>query len=298
MASEISRRLRGRVRQSRKILYSEVNTQIDLALDLIRTNLVSNEFLNKPTDSFQLLILASTTDLPLAIRNVENMKRLYGSRISKITVVTEEYPEFEISQEIQILTDGDLLQNRKVVDCLKQFGLRASWMCQQYFKSLIVHCAELPVLILDADTFLVNRLAWLSEGNQLLLINPADYHTPYTTHASSYFGFQAPALNFVMHVQLQDPNIVREIYTSDFDAGWIRWAEASKKFGEDSPASEFQTYGVFLTSRHPDTARLFIPNHQICNGEQISLNNFVAQIEDLKCDLVTVGNKNKMKLQD
>lgn len=297
MNNEFSRRLRGRVRQSRKILYSELNNQIDLALNLIRTNLVSHAIAKEgTTEPFRLLIMASTFDLPLAFCNIKNMKRLYGERISGVTVVTQEYPISDIQPGIEFLTDGELLRNQKVIDCLKKFGTRASWMRQQYIKSLIVHQSEMPVLILDADTFLVKPLVWHSENHQLLLLNPADYHAPYTTHASKFLSLQIPSLNFVVHTQLQDPKIVNQIYSSDFDSGWIRWAETSRRFGEDSPASEFQTYGAYLTSCHREKASLFIPDHLIYNGESVTLKTFMQQVELLDCDLVTIGNKTKMKL--
>ena len=297
MNNELSRRLRGRVRQSRKMLFSEINEQVNFALDLIRTSSIPKEIACRSTaDSFELLILSSSHDLPLALCNVENMRKLYGGKLIKTTVVTQEYPEYGVPPYIEIVTDEDLLENPNIINCLKKFGSRASWMRQQYIKSFIVHSSNNPVLILDADTFLMIPICWHASGQQILLVNTADYHTPYTIHASNFLGVKMPALNFVSHVQLQFPSIVNEIYSSDFNSGWIRWAESSRKFGEDSPASEFQTYGGYVVSKYGSQVSLYIPNHQLFDGEQISLDDFQAELKKISSDLVTIGNKTQMRL--
>ena len=297
MNNELSRRLRGRVRQSRKMLFSEVNEQVNFALDLIRTSSIPKEIACRSTsDSFELLILASNHDLPLALCNIENMRKLYGGKLIKTIVVTPEYPECAVPPDIEIVTDDDLLQNPKIIKCLKKFGSRASWMRQQYIKSFMVHSSKNPVLILDADTFLIVPISWHASGEQILLVSTAEYHTPYTIHASKFLGVKMPALNFVSHVQLQFPSIVSEIYSSDFNSGWIRWAESSRKFGEDSPASEFQTYGGYVVSKYGSQLSLYIPNHQLFDGQQITLDNFKVELNKISSDLVTIGNKTQMRL--
>lgn len=297
MFNEVLRRIRGRVRQSRKIMVSEMNSQVDYAIDLIRTQLVTSQIAQRSTsDSFELLILSSTHDLPLAFRNIEHMRKLYGSTLLQSTVIAQEYPRFEVPSGIKVVTDGELLWNPKIINCLNKFGSRASWMRQQYLKSYMVHAARNPVLILDADTFLVKAISWHSSGSQLLLINTSDYHIPYTTHASNFLGIAMPALNFVSHVQLQTPNVIREIYSSDFDSGWKSWAESSRNFGEDSPASEFQTYGGFVVSKYRNQSSLFIPDHQLIDGKHLTLDRFMENLEKVESDLLTIGNKNEMQL--
>lgn len=297
MNNELSRRLRGRARQSRKMLFSEVNEQVNLALDLIKTNSIPKNVACRTTsDSFELLILSSNHDLPLALCNIENMRKLYGGNLIKITVVTQEFPECALPPDIEIVTDEALIQNPKIIKFLKKFGSRASWMGQQYIKSLVVQSSRNPVLILDADTFLISPISWHASGEQILLVNTVDYHTPYTIHASNFLGVKMPALNFVSHVQLQFPSIISEIYSSDFDSGWMRWAESSRKFGEDSPASEFQTYGGYVVSKYRTQLSLYIPNHQLLDGEQMTFDDFKAELKKINSDLVTIGNKLQMRL--
>jgi len=297
MNNEFSRRLRGRIRQSRKMLFSDINNQIDYALDLIRTSSIPKEIAcGSTSDPFELLILSSNHDLPLAFCNIEHMRMLYSRNLIRSTVVTQRYPEYAVPLGVEILTDDELLRDTKVNNCLKKFGSRESWMRQQYLKSFMVHTSKNPVLILDADTFLVSPISWHTSGEQILLVNTNDYHTPYTVHASRFLNLKVPALNFVSHVQLQIPSIVSEIYSSDFNSGWIRWAESSRIFGEDSPASEFQTYGGYLVSKYQNQVKLYIPNHQLFDGEQITLDLFKAKLREFSSDLVTIGDKIQMRL--
>jgi hypothetical protein len=69
-----------------------------------------------------------------------------------------------LDPRITALHENDILSNGAVNNTFSDFGERSNWIKQQYLKMYSVANSELPVLILDADTFL-NRAIFLF-GNE------------------------------------------------------------------------------------------------------------------------------------
>ncbi|CAN2170646.1 hypothetical protein MCEMRE182_00041 [Candidatus Nanopelagicaceae bacterium] len=284
------RSLKGKVRQRRKLLFSDINSQVNLASEnLLRYGTSIEEACQGKSEKFEILLLASAHDLPLAIANAKHMLALHGDEILKVSVICQN-PVINGSEGLTFLTDDQFGIGDEVQRTLKRFGARTSWMKQQYLKSKFVHSALNPVLILDSDTFLNIPFTWLKNDTQILLVNTEDFHIPYNLHISKFLRITPPALNFVSHVQLQQPAIVREIYSSDFDAGWSEWANSSWKFGEDSPASEFQTYASYLLSTKAN-CRIVIPRHTVVSGKGTNLTGVLIQDAAKNSEIVTIGEK-------
>jgi hypothetical protein len=285
--------LKGKVRQNRGLLHSQIDRQVNLSAKYVFENYVSvDNACQGLCDKFEILLLASSQDLPLAIENAKRTKVLYGDRVVNITVISQS-AHTETIEGVNFFTDEQIGISNNISKVLDLFGNRAGWMKQQYLKSKFVHQASNPVLIVDSDTYLQVAFNWIQDGKQLLLVNTEDFHTPYNVHITSFLGITPPFLNFVSHVQLQNPAIVREIYSSDFDKGWEKWARASWKFGEDSPASEFQTYAVYLLAKAKEVSIVF-PNHKLVNAENKSLREVLDSDVSISCHIVTVGQKLKL----
>ncbi len=284
------RSLKGKVRQGRKLLFSDINSQVNLASEnLLRHGTSTEGACQGKSEKFEILLLASAHDLPLAIANAKHMLALHGDEILKVSVISQS-SVMNGSEGLTFLTDDQFGMGDEVQRILKRFGARTSWMKQQYLKSKFVHSAHNPVLILDSDTFLNIPFSWLKNNTQILLVNTEDFHVPYNVHISKFLGITPPALNFVSHVQLQQPSIVREIYSKDFDAGWSEWANSAWKFGEDSPASEFQTYASYLLSTQAN-CRIVIPRHKVLSGKGKSLAEVLSQDSAKSSEIVTIGEK-------
>lgn len=284
------RSLKGKVRQRRKLLFSEINGQVNSGSKYLLQHGTSVEDACKgDSEKFEILLLASTSDLPLAISNANHMLALHGDEILKVSIISQS-SVINGSEGLTFLTDDQFGIGNDILRVLKRFGARESWMKQQYFKSKFVHSALNPVLILDSDTFLNVPFSWLKNDTQILLVNTEDFHIPYNLHISKFLGITPPTLNFVSHVQLQQPGIVREIYSSDFDAGWSEWANSSWKFGEDSPASEFQTYASYLLSTNVN-CRIVIPRHKVLSGKEKFLAEVLSQDAAKRSEIVTIGEK-------
>lgn len=292
--NEFTRRLRGKVRQSRSESYQVINQSVNLTAQyLVEYYETRNNYIaRKQVEKFDLLILSSRTDLSLAIANAENMLALYPVQIQAVHIVTQGPIEKQAAHSrISLIDENDFLENRAIVKACLQFGERSNWVKQQYLKMKFVSRSIVPVLILDADTFFKKDFFLFSTELQVLLFSQEDFHYPYTSHCRDFFGTQQPLLNFVNHLQLQIPSYYREFFGFDFDSGWVRWASLGRKFGEDSPISEFQTYASCVLASPKHRPILVSLQHQTFNAENLTIAEFEKALTTYEGDLLTVGNK-------
>ncbi len=292
--NEFTRRLRGKVRQSRSESYRVINQSVNLTaqylVEYYETR--SNYIARKQIEKFDLLILSTRTDLSLAIANAENMLSLYPVQIQTVHIVTQGPVDKRADDSrISLIDENDFLENRAVVKACLQFGERSNWVKQQYLKMKFVSRSLVPVLVLDADTFFTKDFFLYSSELQVLLFNREDFHYPYTSHCRNFFDAHQPLLNFVNHLQLQIPSYYRELFGFDFDSGWIRWASLGRKFGEDSPISEFQTYAGAVLANPKCRPILVSLQHQTFNAENLTIPQFKRALATYSGDLLTVGNK-------
>jgi hypothetical protein len=175
---------------------------------------------------------------------------------------------------------------------IQKFKLdRHAWLTQQYLKSKFVYNSDFPVLILDADTFVNRKINWTSPGSKLLMINSTDFHYPYNIHYETFSSHYAPLLNFVSHVQLQEPSIVRDMLGPDFELGWQTWLLTGFKKHESSPVSEYQSYGSYICNNYMNEVNFFIPKHVLLFPSEILDASFEELLGSSNFDILTLGNK-------
>ena len=294
MVNEFTRRLRGKVRQRRLESYQVINQSVNLTAHyIVEYYEKRNDYMTrKQVQNFDLLILSTLKDLKLAIANAENMLKLYPVQIQAVSIITQNpVDENCADSRISLINENDYLENQKVIKTCLQFGERSNWVKQQYLKMRFVSESPLPVLILDADTFLKSDLFLFSNELQTLLISKDDFHYPYTSHCQNFLDTEQPLLNFVNHLQLQIPSYYQDFFGLDFDSGWIRWAKLGKKFGEDSPISEFQTYAGAVLANPKQRPILVSLHHHTLNAENFTISEFRTALALYDGDLLTVGNK-------
>jgi hypothetical protein len=149
---------------------------------------------------------------------------------------------------------------------------RQGWVKQQVLKlAFVARSTSLGVLVLDADTILLQPRVWLYGQRQLLAV-AHEYHLPYLVHTERCLGPHGidEGVSWVTHHQLMQPRIVRKMLgvilerrglevsaaesdSLDVDAAleaWIRHGD----FTESSGISEYHTYGAFLRQAEPQNS--------------------------------------------
>ena len=292
--NEMTRRLRGKIRQSRSEKYMHINDAVNLTTEYIFKYYENRlTFLSRPqVEEFELLILSTQKDLELALLNARNMLNLYPSQIRSVKIITQEPTETKgIDPRISLIHEVLLLQNQMVLKTCSSFGERSNWIKQQYLKMKYVSDSDIPVLIIDADTFLSRQIFLFSENSHTLLIGREDFHYAYTANCRKYYGTTQPLLNFVNHLQVQVPSYYHSSFTEDFDSAWVRWAVLGHRYGEDSPISEFQTYASAVLSSPEQVPIIVTLLHETKNVENMTIDDFENILKNFQGDLLTVGNK-------
>jgi len=124
-------------------------------------------------------------------------------------IQAETYPS-----EIKVVLEDDLLDEAIRNKIKLRFNKRYGWVLQQLLSvEFILNSKAAGVLLLDADTVLLRKVAWLdSKGNQKLLVGPA-YHRPYHKLLNKLINTDAePKTTHVTHHMLLQPIYLRDIF--------------------------------------------------------------------------------------
>jgi len=294
-------RFRGKIKQLREESPIEISSLVNLTHSILKESTsAANTFEADETQlPFEVLLVVSENDLKFIDQNIDQMEALYAEQIIRITVITPRAPSlshrFLNNRKICIRYDAEYFDENVHKDTFSKFSNdRHLWLLQQYIKSKFVHNAMNPVLILDADTFLVKKYNFYNGSEQIFLLNKNDFHYPYNRHFERFTNLKAPLLNFVSHIQIQLPSIVRKIYGEDFESGWTRWLNSGYSRGENSPVSEYQTYGAYLAVTSPKTCVFLFPEHELTFTHDLGKKSIASYLQNCSSDLVTFGNKNEV----
>lgn len=132
---------------------------------------------------------------------------------------------------------------------------RFNWVLQQALKvSFTLKHAIIPILILDADTCLLKPHTFVDLSNSQLLNISYEFHKPYNTHSNKFFNIQNKNLSYVTHFQLWKPSVIHSMFPVEGHSllSWI----ASGDFHQESPVSEFHSYGSWILTNNPSEVRI------------------------------------------
>lgn len=293
---KLQKKIKGKLTQWSEAQNRFIDERVDITAQILARVQLAQTPPRGISSNFNALFVTSEADLKFLRLNIQNLKNLY-SELNKIIVVTpntsNEYcKQLRLDFDVVLISDQDLF-NDKIEKIAKKFPQnRRNWIRQQYIKTQIVFNSELPVLIVDADTFVLQKFLWFSsENSQLLLVNSSDFHFEYNAHFERFFSGPAPLLNFVAHVQMQFPSILKHIYGGNLTIGWIKWLKLGRTKFQGSPVSEYQSYGLYLLKNENHVYSFYTPRHL-----HIPAHDFLESPRKLlelseKWDLVTIVDK-------
>jgi len=227
-------------------------------------------------------------NLPLVINQLSENSL---NHISEINIISPEkidldeekhWPKLNFFSDLEILNDQNQREIQQHSPCD-----RFNWILQQSLKLkfTLMYSGD-DLLVLDADTYLIRPHLFLDQDKKQILSNSYEYHQPYNSHANSFFNIENTSKSYVTHFQLWQVSIIKQMFPKNLVSilEWIRHGQAN----EQSPISEFHSYGSWVTNFYPDRIRIsswrntsFPPNpsisfqeiRNICEGKLGPLNS-------------------------
>ena len=179
--------------------------------------------LEKDLPAIEILIVAAGKDLDLLPHALKSALENSLNPIVKLTVIIPNLEKVRCEQilssqadqlNVNILLEDDLIQDDIRAELRIKFKERYGWVLQQLLPlEYILKSEAKGVLLLDADTILVRKVAWLRSNNCQKMMVTFDYHRPYYEVLEKLIecGIK-PKVIFVPHHMLLQPNYLKEIF--------------------------------------------------------------------------------------
>jgi hypothetical protein len=224
---------------------------------------------NLVVPSTEILIVCAGADLEMLPHVIPAaVKSVVGGGSPKVTVIVPEIDFPKCSQVLSEMPDVNIVNedeifSQEIINTLRvRFGSRFGWVLQQFLKVKYVSNSTLSgVLVVDADTILLEPRTWVDlEGNQIL--------TPSDEYNYSYYEFLysrnlsplRPRYTFVSHHMLFQPILLTKAL---YHGGWSSVEELiddvvqSNFSSETSPFSiDYELYAQFVYMNFPEKIRI------------------------------------------
>lgn len=215
-----------------------------------------------PLDVF---LRCAPRDLAIAPMALASLKQHVTNRIVQTVVATPEshtglarsqFPDARIVADEEILSAE--IRGEIAAATLPE---RTTWVAQQFLTLVHVSSGERPCLVWDADTVMVRPQTALAGRVAALAISP-EHHPPYFRLIHALLpDLPLPAWSStIAHQMVMDPGLLRELFAeiehATGDRPWWRAVLRRLEPREVSPVAEYELYGQWIRTRHPDRVRL------------------------------------------
>ena len=192
------------------------------------------------------------SNLNLVIAGATNTIR---NPIKSITVVTPGAFRSEIEYlfpEIDVIPEETVI-GQVEMDFLMRLpnANRRGWFLQQLLKlKTAINAKEQASLILDADTVLLRERTWINQKKVQIICIAEEFHLPYKQCHERYFGSSQFPWSFTTHHQLMQQDFLQEMFGPKGERllNWLLVCD----FALESPISDYESYGEWITQNHPE----------------------------------------------
>ena len=171
------------------------------------------------------------------------------------------------NQHIKFLDEADLIPSM-TLDSLKAYiktrggdAKRAGLYFQQFLKMAICQLPDVAdyYLIWDADAIMLRPISFFGKNGSVLMSSSGEYHAPYFLTYEAILGRKRSVdFSFICEHMMVKVEYMRELLTViERSAGESKWAwnimdAIRSEHLSYAGFSEFETYGNFVTSLHPE----------------------------------------------
>jgi len=226
--------------------------------------------INNSSQEISIVIVATAKDfdvLPItikyAIRAISEMTLLGVTVIVPGDSVEDcKHSLSTLGPMVAVLDENEFLAESLRSQLKSRFDSRYGWVLQQILKTDFVSRQKRGVvLVLDADTVLIQSRHWMDDSNHQILMPTHEFHSEYYYFLIKLGIIQdLPDFSMVPHQMIMQPEIVREIYTM------LGWNDKQKMIDDlinlsnvnsSSPfCIDYELYAQYLRVHRPEIVNL------------------------------------------
>ena len=207
-----------------------------------------------------LLIPVAGKDFKMLPQAIDSARRFFQGPLAQIIIVSPQ--DQAIRTFVQNLGCDWACEDEFLDPCVSRLNYRprglnrTGWIKQQLLKlggDRIV--SNRRFLVLDSDTAFVRPLPFM-ESDKFVLYFSNEYHRPYFSPCRTFLGIKNRfPFSFVTHSMFFDNDLLKQLRSTIEKASGLPWQEAiigTLDPGEISCFSEFELYGNYMSSFHPE----------------------------------------------
>ena len=210
----------------------------------------------------KIIIVVAGKDFQLIRKVLDNaIKHLPNYRITCIEIIVPDHlinDELLLSlatsdKRISLVAEGEILDVKTICQIFSKIHLgRESWCLQQFLKYYsVLDCETRFALVIDADTILLNSIAWLTNENKYLLMPTLEYTSEYYEVLIKLGVIsEFPDFSFVPHHMFYVVDEFRKMHAAVGDFSPTQFAEKIKEVSSPNTESPFcidyELYGQYL----------------------------------------------------
>ncbi len=235
---------------------------------------------------FKTLTLSIRSAIRHTLNPVNSIKVIVPE--TQITECREHINKQDYKFEVKIISESEIIPSILIDKIKSKFPEKFGWILQQFLKLESVQKSKSAgVLIIDADTILLEDRLWLDQDlNQILMTAPWQ-HQPYFSFLRKLGLFTGKSrYSFVTHHILMQPQVVQEAILYLGFKNMRRFIEFLLEELNDSNITgfsiDYEFYGNHFYAKFPDKTRLV----KFCNLSKkadlnlLSLEKLIEQLED------------------
>lgn len=164
-----------------------------------------------------LLVACAPKDFPMLGFCLDGALQSSANPIVGVSLIVPDHEAREVPEalsavatriELEVVPESDVVKAETIQLLQSSFGPRYGWALQQVLRNrFIARHADLPTLVVDADTVLCQGRVWLREDGIQLMTPTWEFHRPYYRFLNRLIGSSTdPRYTFVPHHMLIQPD--------------------------------------------------------------------------------------------
>lgn len=225
-------------------------------------------------NQFDAIVLVTEEHLPMLEKMLPYCKKnvapknIYIIAPAEMKLLVDEIQDVIYVDESTVYPELNFNTIQDIIEKITGERKRSGWYLQQFLKMAWAYKCDDPCYVtIDADTFILNPVSFVSDDNKYQLTPKTEYHQPYFDTINKLFDDRVRRkknCSFIAENMIFDCEIMKkmldEIEANEKLPGHVFFEKILYAINPNdmlqSGFSEFETYGNYVFSKYPEKAML------------------------------------------